>query len=398
MFRALPGILLGSVLLIGLVAGVFFLCFQSSQTPAHKKTISVGVVAEKGEPFIDWMIDTVDQMENTKYSCRFLRLTEKKAESMMEQGKINTIFLIPENYISSIIRGENKHIIIRFSQGQTTIVSFLLRELCTAASSFILNSEAGIYTMQDYYRKYRLPRASRDELTLNLTYIRQIAELSGGVKLQEVKVPSERPQTSLFLVSGVVLFFFLWGIVYGNLLTSQNRAFRQKLTLLSLGYPVQVLLRNLAFFLVNAAGFLLLTALSFLLCAKAGFSLPDSLLSSPGQIWVWALSLLPVLWMAACFIQCVYEIAEDAVGGAIFLFFAALLLALLSGCFYPLEYLPGSVRRLAVLLPVYQGAAYGLDCLYRHFSLSHFLWNAGCGITFLGAAMCWRSLNMYRRP
>ena len=76
MLRSFPGIILGSLLLILLLAGTFWLCQKSTQNPAQKKNISVGIVARKGEPFIDWMIDAVSQMKNTKYTCQFIRLTE----------------------------------------------------------------------------------------------------------------------------------------------------------------------------------------------------------------------------------------------------------------------------------------------------------------------------------
>ena len=397
MLQSFPGIILGSMLLISLLAGTFWLCHQSTQTPAHKNTVSVGIVAREGEPFIDWMIDAVSQMKNTKYTCRFLRLTEKEAENQMEQGKINVIFLIPRDYIASIIRGENKHVIIRFSQGETTIVSFLLRELCTAASSFILNSEAGIYTMQDYYREHRLPHASEDELSLNLSYIKEIAGLERGVKLEEVDIPSSYSQSSQFLASGIVLFFFLWGIAYGNLLTSQNHAFQQKLRLFSVGYPLQVILRNLAFFLVNVLSFAFLVALGYILCRWRGLSLSDTLLSQPEHLWLFGASLLPVLWLATAFIQWIYEVTEDKFGGAVFLFFSTLLLALLSGCFYPLDYLPLSIQKLARILPLYHGVEYAVGCLYRDFTPTHLIWTVGYGTTFLSITILWRSLRISRR-
>ena len=394
MLRSLPGIILGSLLLILLLAGTFWLCQESTRNPAQKKNISVGIVAREGEPFIDWMIDAVSQMKNTKYACRFKRLTEKEATRQMSQGKLNVIFLIPRNYVASIIRGENKHVTIRFSQGQTTIVSFLLRELCTAASSFILNSEAGIYTMQDYYRERRLPRASKDELTLNIAYIKEIARLERGVKLEEVKIPASYPQAARFLVSGITLFFFLWGIAYGNLLTSQNHAFQQKLRLFSLGYPLQVILRNLAFLLVNALGFAILLLPAYLLCRWQGIALPDLLPTRPEFLWLFGASLLPILWMAASFIQWVYEAAEDRLGGAVFLFLSTLLLAFMSGCFYPLDYLPLFIQRLARALPLYHGVEYGLSCLYGNPSPAHLVWTLGYGGAFLCITMLWRNFRM----
>lgn len=394
MFRSLPGIFLGSLLLIILLAGAFWLCYQSSQTPAQKKTVSIGIVAKEGEPFIDWTIDTISQMESTKYSCHFVKLTEEEAVKQMEQGKINVMFLIPENYISSIIRGENKHIIIRFSQGQNTIVSFLLRELCTAASSFILNSEAGIYTLQDYYEEHHLPRASEKELSLNLAYIREIAKLSDGVQIEEVEIPKSYSMTSRYLLSAIVLFFFLWGIAYGNLLTSQNHAFQQKLRLFALGYPQQILVRNLVFFLTNLLGFALFLLLGYLLCLGTALSFPDTPLSQPEQLFSLGISLLPVLWMASSFIQWIYEVTEDALGGSVFLFFSILLLALLSGCFYPLDYLPLGIQKLATVLPVYQGVTYGLSCLYGEYSLSSLVWILGYGMFFTGMTILWRNLRM----
>lgn len=394
MLRSLPGIILGSLLLIFLLAGTFWLCHKSTQNPAQKKNISVGIVAREGEPFIDWMIDAVSQIKNTKYACQFMRLTEKEAKKQMEQGKINVIFLIPQDYVASIIRGENKHVTIRFSQGQTTIVSFLLRELCTAASSFILNSEAGIYTMQDYYREHRLPNASKDELTLNIAYIKEIANLEEGVRLEEVSIPSSYPQTSRYLVSGIVLFFFLWGIAYGNLLTSQSHAFQQKLRLFSLGYPLQVMLRNLAFFLVNVLSFALLLMLAYLPCRWRGITIPDTFLSQPECLWLFGPALLPILWLATSFIQWIYEATEDRLGGAIFLFLGTLLLALLSGCFYPLDYLPLSIQSLAKTLPLYHSVEYGLSCLYGSPSPVHLIWTLGYGSGFLGIAMLWRIIRM----
>ncbi len=394
MLRSLPGIILGSLLFILLLAGTFWLCHKSTQNPAQKKNISVGIVAREGEPFIDWMIDAVSQMKSTKYVCQFQRLTEKEAQKQMMQGNINIIFLIPRDYVNSIIQGENKHVTIRFSQGQTTIVSFLLRELCTAASSFILNSEAGIYAMQDYYREHRLPDASKDELTLNIAYIREIAKLEDGVKLEEVNIPASYPQTSRFLVSGIVLFFFLWGIAYGNLLTSQNHAFQQKLRLFSLGYPLQVILRNLAFLLVNVISFAFLLMTTYLLCRWRNIPLPNPFPSQPEYLWLLGASLLPILWMAASFIQWVYEAAEDRFGGAVFLFLSTLLLALISGCFYPLEYLPLSIQRLANVLPLYHSMEYGLSCLYGTPSPLHLIWILGTGGAFVGITILWRSFRM----
>lgn len=383
LLRSFPGIFLGSLILLSALGGIFYFCQQANIGNQKQKTVSIGIVAREGEPFIDWMIDTLETMENTKYTCKFRRLSESKAEKELAKGEISVIFIIPEKYIASIIDGENKHITIRFSQGQTTIVSFLLRELCTAASSFILDSEAGIYTLQDYYRKNLLENRAEDELELNLDYIREIARLSNGIRTEEVNSRSDYSLTATYAISAVVLFFFLWGMAYGNLLTSQNHAFYNQLKLRGVGYEKQILGRNAAFFLINFLGVLLLLAGGSLILLKLPSTLIPNLLSSAGKLWKTGFLLLPVLWMACCFIQFIYEVTQDALGGILFLMFSVVFMGLLSGCFYPLSYLPSVIQKIAPFLPVYQGCQYGLSVLYDNIQITPLLWTVGYGGFFL---------------
>lgn len=154
------------------------------------------------------MITTAGKVDNAKYTCRFQRLEEKAADARLKSGKIDIAFLIPENYIASIIDGENKHLTIRFGSSQSTIVSFLFRELSHAASAFILDTEAGIYSMQEYYEKHHLPDKAEDELDLNLQYIKEIVSLDKGIQTEEIAVKDATPIFQQYFISAFVLFLF----------------------------------------------------------------------------------------------------------------------------------------------------------------------------------------------
>ncbi len=379
MLKSLPGVCLGSLLLTACLIGIFTL-FQlnSSRRESKSSPVDIGIVAKKDEPFIDWMITTAGKIDNAKYTCRFQRLEEKAADARLKSGKIDIVFLIPENYIASIIDGENKHLTIRFGSSQSTIVSFLFRELSHAASAFILDTEAGIYSMQEYYEKHHLPDKAEDELDLNLQYIKEIVSLDKGIQTEEIAVKDATPIFQQYFISAFVLFLFLRGLACGKILAVQNRAFQDNLAQKGIGYPQQILARGIAFFITALANYLFLFILAGTIMAVSSLSFPNTICTTIRGIWEFAFRCIPILLLSTSFIQLAYEITEDALGGILFLFFSILAMGLCSGCFYPKSYLPQALQAAAPYFPVWQACRYGLSALQGSFHTASFLYMAGC--------------------
>ena len=319
MFLSFPRILLGGIFILMLLSGTILFCQQNAAGEKQKNSIRIGVAAQKDEPFVDWMISVVSNMKSMEYDCRF----------------------------------------------ETTIVTFLLKQLSEAASSFILNSEAGIYTMQEYYSHHNLPNKAEDELELNLQYIKDIAGLEKGMKTETIETGNTYPLVSQYIISGFVLFLLLWGLAAGKMLEPRNKAFQEQLINAGMPKGRQLLARGLSFLSTSLVNYLVLFLLISIAMLATGTALPDTMVSDIAGLWKFAACCLPLLLASSVTIQAVYEITGDALGGALLLFFGVLVLALCSGCFYPLSYLPESLQKLAPKLPLYQACQYGLAVLYR---------------------------------
>lgn len=396
MLLSLPGICIGSLLMLTLITGFLFVCHASSETTQKREPVTIGVVANEDEPFVDWIITTVSSIEKTKDTFCFKRLSENEANTKLKKGNISIILIIPQNYIRSIVNGTNKHITIRFAKGQTTIVSFLLRQLSEAASSFILNSEAGIYSMQEYYRIHHLSNAKKDELTLNLQYISEIAKLERGVQIEEVHTNSTYPLTSVYTISAIVLFLFLWGLTCSKMLTSQTRAFQNQLWLNGVKIHMQIFARSIAFFVTCLINFIIITSLASIVMLITKVRLNDTVLVDVGGLWEFALLLLPLLLLSSTFIQLVYEITQDFMGGLLFLFFSVMIMGLFSGCFYPLNFLPETIQHIAKILPVYHGCQYALSILHKSFDATALLLILLDSICFLAITILTRYIRHTR--
>lgn len=390
-FLSFPGIFVGSFLLLALLSGILAFC----QSNAGSAPVTVAVVAAEDEPFVDWMITTVGSMETTEYLFTLERMDEDTAERQLRSGKAAFAFLIPEGYIASIVHGENKPVTIRTQAKQTTMVSFLFRQLCEAASTFILSSEAGIYSMQEYYDKQQLPNQSRDELELNLQYILEITELQQSIE-------QEKPESifystdSRYFVSALVLFLLLQGLSYGKLLTSQNHSFQRLLTSKGLGCGRQLLSEGLTLLLAGLIQYLLLFLFAGFLSSKFSLFPKDTICAEWSGLWRFSLYCLPLLISSTSIILLIYELAGDMISGAVFLTLFVLLLGLCSGCFYPLDALPQTVQHFAGFLPVYHCCQYALGILYDslswHFLALLIVWFCLCAflVTVLRKLRCTR--------
>ncbi|MBR1742955.1 MAG: hypothetical protein IJ733_14025, partial [Lachnospiraceae bacterium] len=244
----LPKLLLGSFLLLAVTFFCIFLIRANSAREEKSKPVFIGILAEKEEPFIDWIIKTANNMPDMGYSFHIERIEKKTAENHFFDEDSHVLFIVPKNYISSIIDGKNEHLTIRFSKSQTTIVNTLIKELADAASSYILDTEGAIYSMQDYYKKYHLPNESKDELFLNIKYVQEIIDFTDAIEAVPPDAKRESSVPVVCLSAGIVLAPLILGLILTPVLTSEGQLNKQ-LIRLRLYIRKQIFVKILVFIL-----------------------------------------------------------------------------------------------------------------------------------------------------
>lgn len=381
MQKSLLGIFMGSMILLIFCGILSAFCIISSKNSSKNTVTTIGVVAQPHEAFVDWMLSTMEESKNTKDTLKFVRLSEKRANAQLQDGKINIVFIIPKDYIKSIIDGRNKHVTIRFAKGEATIVSFLFKELSSAASSFILSTEAGIYSMQEYYTKFGLSNKADDEFTLNVDYIKEIVKLDRSFQAEETSAHKNYSTTATYIVSATVLFLMLWGLTCSKMLSSQNQALKNMLYQHHFSSAKQILAQSIAFFLTCLQNYLLLSSL-LLLTSFVGKAGHNTIPLQPKTVCYIIITFLPILLLATSFIQCIYEIAKDASSGVLLLFITVMVMGLFSGCFYPMSFLPTTVQKIGQVLPIYHACQYGLSVTSSQINVIELLWTLGYTFAF----------------
>ncbi len=353
---ALPRILGGFFLILLILTGCIML-YQIYASQQHQKDIiHIGIVAEPDEPYLDWMMKTIENMEGLKDSCQFTSISATDGKKGLQSGEYTALFIIPHNYIHSLIVGEEAILRIQFGQGQSTIASYLVRELASAASQIMLDTQAGIYAMDDYYLEKQFPHRSKDERSLNIRYLQKILQRKQIFTLEEVSGNTVTDKTHYFAV-GILWTLIALGFTCPEVLRSETHVLRDQLYLSGFRDWKRILAKELALLLTFGSVYLILVLL--LAISTPWISFLSSALHIPASsgfpVILYAgaklLALSPVLCVICGWILWIYEVSRDNLSSILLLFVSCIFFSFLSGYFYPLSYLPSGIQHMAAVLP-----------------------------------------------
>lgn len=354
---ALPKICAGLCLILFLSTSFLLLYQRYLADHQDRHRIQIGICANPDEPYLDWMIQTIEHMEELKFSCQFEFVSEEKGIKRLQDGKYTALFLIPQNYIQSLIEGKEAILRIRFRQGQASVADYLVKELGNAASGIMLDTEAGIYALQDYYQENHWSGMSKDELTLNIRYLQKVLQRKEIYAYEEIPAMGTITDQTHYTAVAILCFLTAFGITCSALLRREPDAFIARLQQSGLPNWKRILAKETAMLLCFTCLYL---ALSLLLAAASpwipGFcEIVPSHSASPLQTVLLTgmklITITPVLLVICSSILWVFEIVSHNFTSILVLFISFLCLAFLSGYFYPLSYFPDSIQRISSYLP-----------------------------------------------
>lgn len=349
--QLLPALLLAGGLFLGILAGLF-LADREHQASRHRGSLlQIGIVGEKDDQYLNLGIRLIEQMESVSYNCQFQYMDEEEAQEALEQQKVIAVFFLPEGYVDSLIKGTNQPITVRFCSGQSGIASYIARQLAEVADELICDTEAGIYTMKDYYRQHSLPGEKEADISLNRKYIDRILSRSLLFGQKTVNDKEGMEDGLYYLCNGFILLSLFLGLYCSGLWQRDSMALARQLKRQGMSVPQQLAARYAVLLgmelLIYGGLFLALWAL----CGTGMLELKEW----TGEPAAWLLGrlpwCLPVLLLSSGVILLVYECCRDMISGVVVLFLVIGVTGFLSGCFYPITYLPPHIQRLSGFLP-----------------------------------------------
>lgn len=320
--------------------------------------IEVGVVIPDEEETSKLIAQFLSSMDSVKSVCDFVYLDEEEADKQMQDGTLQAVVKLPEDFYQDMDRGINTPASICFPK-QTRLNTEIFRELLADGVSLVQTTEAGVYAALDT-SKFRDTKMEWNEIGdyIFMIYLEQ-AFKRGEVFQETVYSPfGEMDLYEYYISSVIVVFLLLAGLNCGFLYQKKKKAVEEKLRAYGVGAGkqslVKVLVMSVVLWILSVVVYLLLCA--FCLLLEQPFLLLEKSVF---------LQLVPFCLGIASYFHLIYALAGGENHGAVCLLAVNAVMMLCSGTIIPAAYLTKGLRMLGSFFPMQIWSQYEAGMLFQ---------------------------------
>lgn len=388
-FRHLPLFVSGALLLFVLTGSIAFLSSEKLYGDAITGSLSIGVVYPEAAADERLFISALANQKTLEELTEFKETDEATGRLDLEQGKLQALILLPENFIHNIRTGVNEPAKVLLNQNQS-LEARLFKTLAEAGARTLSASQGALYAAWDVFREEGIPDAELHRMNedMNQRYLKLSLGRDSIFDLTEVRATGDLDSLIFFLSSWMVLFLLLLGMLEAFVMRPLPEGLKTKLEIGGLGAGIRILVDWLRLFLIQ----LLFLAALLGVFAAVHEELRHEWTFQPGLL----LSLAVIAGAMAAFILFVYTVAEDLLSGMLMLFAGSFLMVFLSGGFIPAAFFPALIRDLGFLIPTTGWIQVMGDVFQGFFLMERYLPVIISTVIFAGLAL-WAEVRRSRR-
>lgn len=362
--RSLPAILLPAVALVGIAALLSWMIWSMNEDSADKKKVEIALVGDLSDPYLKLGMYVLEDMDPVHDTVAFLPMSEEEAIQKLDRGQITAYAVIPEGLVESIMRGENKKVTYVAAGGSAEMVSVLVRELLEALSAFLVETQNSVYGMQRILEKYGMEgQIQAATVEFDLRYMDLFLNRAQIYEVKEIGLSNKLSLQGYYVCSMLLLFLLLWGIACSPLFVKRDLAFQKLLRAGGQKLWMQVTGEYVAYVLLMAVCVLATAAILAAGMRAVQTPVPEWEAAGQGELFLLAVRALPVMAMISAVQLFLFELVTGIASGVLLQFLSAVCMGYLSGCFYPISFLPSGIQKISSFLPSGIGLRYLDACM-----------------------------------
>ncbi len=357
--RLFPAVLAMSALLA--VSLCIVLNTMVSGAAERQVKARIGLVGDLSDDYLSMGIYAVQHMDSSRFAVEFVPVEETQAREQVRNGTLSGYLLIPDGFTESVMYGEQITLTFVSADKTATLLPSVIREVADCAAVYVKESESGVFAMQDRAKEAGISGEPLWDLTekLDLQYLSMVFSRDDLCDLEQTGAMGTLSVGGYYFCALLFLLVMLLPVMSTSLLSGER-----KHAAYFAGRGLSASGQTVGEYLAYAVTLLLLLVL-FLLCTLFAPKtlIPEWSGAGVGGVFVWMIKLLPALAALSATQFLLWEAVPNTVNGVLLQFLLAISLGFISGCFYPAEFFPDSVRRFAALLPTGQAFALFRDSL-----------------------------------
>ena len=352
MMRYAPFVFLVTLALCLCLATALVTLVNTDNSDIDQKKIRVGVVGEFENSYLGFGISALQSFDSSRFSLEILELSQDEARESLLEGDLTGYVVIPEGFVEDAIYGDVGKLTFVTTNSNADIITMFKQEVLDLISCLLVESQNGVYGMQDVMFEYDFERDVVMDNTnvLASEYVGLILSRSNAFEL-EVTGISENLTFGGYMLSGLsVLLMLLSGIVCCSLFIRRDMALPKLMSANRYHPSIQIAGEYLAFFLVTLVNTLVLLFL-MMQAGRASGAVVELVGLSTGEMLIILIKFIPAVAMISAFQFLLYQLADSIVSGVLMQFVSAVFLGYISGCFYPISFFPKVIRTVSGVIP-----------------------------------------------
>lgn len=353
--RTFPFVLTISLLIclgLGLVLGTLV---ETDNAAEDKQKLSIGIVGDTSDEYLSLGIAAVKSFDSSRLSVNFLELSEAEAKAMLTGGELVAYIVIPDGFVEGIMYGDIKQITYVASSQSVGIAAMFKEEISAMVSRMVIESQKGVYGMQRLMRANGISGVSTQTDAMNLRYFSLIFNRTSVLTTEILGVSDDLSFAGYMTCGLLVLLLLLVGISCCPMFAKKETALLQLLAASGRRPYLPALCEYAVYLLVILVNLGVLMTAAMLTAGDALSLIPELARLSLADLPSLLVRTLPALLAITALQFLLYELSSDIVSGVLLQFLCAVSLGYISGCFYPIGFLPDTIRTLSQFTP--SGAA-----------------------------------------
>lgn len=321
------------------------------------QTAEIGVVIPEDEAQTKMVAQFISAMDSVKSVCHFQYLDQGEAMASLEEGTLDAVLSLPEQFYEDVDSGKNTPATIYFPEN-APLNTRVFGELVTDGVSLLRTAEAGVYAAYDTAQIHQT-EISRDQIgdVISGLYIYEAFDRTSVFQKNVYSSLGKADLYQYYFSAAVLLLLLMMGVNYGYLYQKQSRAVEEKIRIYGIGEEknalIKVLLMTVPLWLVG----ILVYATGCLVSGK----LHLSFLWFDREVLSGTLLLAAVI---AAYFHLVYTISGESTRGTIVLLAVNVFQIMASGVVIPAAYLPGIFGKIGAFFPLTFWDSYYLKLLF----------------------------------
>jgi len=332
------------------------------------------MVGNSDDSFLDIGLQALQNMDSSRFYVEVKNFSEEDAIRALENREIIGYIDIPENYIQNLYIGVNTPARYVTLDGPENLGSMFSEEIVKIVSELVVQSQNGMYSMQDLTDQYDQKDFKDNTNQLMMIYMNHILSRTQSYQVSDLGVVGSISLGSYYLCGLIMLFLLLWGISCNRIFSGRNPDYNRLLKISGVSPATQVLGEYGSYAVASTIMMLIFSVVFGIILQFVKLPIPELANVKITDCIFFVVKILPVILMITMMQYAFYELIPNFIGAVLTQFLTFMLLGYLSGCFYPNFFFPDTLRSLMETLPVGLGFSFLRKIMTKEPILADLAW------------------------